>query len=532
MKKKLIAMVLSLAMSCSLIACGGSSESSDTTDTADTTETETTEEAASDTDASEASAAETSDSATDVKFDELQHLVIAFPTWTGAPADTDMVVEELNKILVDRYNIEIEMQIGDSGSYNQSMTLALSGGQQVDVISTLFVGYSNLVNQGYLLDLEEDGLLENYGQGIVEAIGQDYVDMCRVGGVLYGITNNRDFASGKGCIAIASEYLETIGYEVPSSDVNIVEISDEELEDILAQLHEAYPDMEVYRPAANDLVQQTSIDQIGGNNFGVILNYGEEAVVENLFTSDEYKEFCTKVYNWNQAGYISKDAATDTTAVGSLMKDGIILTYGTSGKPGSRVQESLGDARDMTIFQTKQDYMGASSVASYPWAIPYTTANPEAAMTLMKALYTDEDIADLFNYGIEGVHFEYTEDGFIDTSLGTSSGNYGLLAWLYPNQFLTTPTVGNPSDLWDQVKKFNDESLKSVAAGFAFDSTPVANEIAACTNIYNEYKNQLEYGFLDPETGIETLNQKLMDAGMQKIIDEKQSQLDAYMASK
>ncbi len=531
MKKKLVAMVLSLAMTCGLIGCGGSADTSETT-TGDTLESSTTDETTSDADTSTAEGSTEAESTENVKFDELQHLVIAFPTWTGAPADTEMVTEEINKILVDRYNIEIEMQIGDSGSYNQSMTLALSGGQQIDVISTLFVGYSNLVNQGYLLDLEEDGLLENYGQGIVDAIGQEYVDMCRVGGVLYGITNNRDFASGRGCIAIASEYLEGIGYEVPASDVNIVDITDEELEDILAQLHEKYPDLEVYRPAANDLVQQTSIDQIGGNNFGVILNYGEEAVVENLFTSDEYMDFCTRVYNWNQAGYISKDAATDTTAVGSLMKDGIIMTYGTGGKPGSRVQEALGDDRDMTIFQTKQDYMGASSVASYPWAIPYTTANPEAAMTLMKALYTDEDLADLFNYGIEGVHFEYTEDGFIDTSAGTSSGNYGLLAWLYPNQFLTTPTVGNPEDLWEQVKQFNDESIKSVAAGFAFDSTPVANEIAACTNIYNEYKNQLEYGFLDPETGIETLNQKLMDAGMQKIIDEKQSQLDAYMASK
>lgn len=524
MKKKLVAMLLTAAMAIGAVGCGSSTSGSATT-------TDGNSQSDSTSTTSQSTSTETS-SAENVRFDELQHLVIAFPTWTGAPADTDMVVEEINKILVDKYNIEIEMQIGDSGSYSQSMTLALSGGQQIDVISTLFVGYSNLVNQGYLLDLEEDDLLANYGQGIVDAIGQDYIDMCRVGGVLYGLTNNRDFAVGRGCIAIASEYLEGIGYEVPSSDVNIQEITDEELEDILAKLHEKYPDLEVYRPAANDLVQQSSVDQIGGNNFGVILNYGEEAKIENLFTSDEYKEFCTRVYNWNQAGYISKDAATDTTAVGSLMKDGIIMAYGTGGKPGSRVQETLGDDRDMTIFQTKKDYMGAASVASMPWAIPYTTANPEAAMTLLKALYTDEDIADLFNYGIEGVHFAYTDDGFIDTSAGTSSGNYGLLAWLYPNQFLTTPTVGNPADLWEQTKKFNEESVKCVAAGFAFDSTPVANEIAACTNIYNEYKNQLEYGFLDPETGIETLNQKLMDAGMQKIIDEKQSQLDAFMATK
>ena len=54
-----------------------------------------------------------------------------------------MVTEEINKILLEKHNIEIEMQIGDSGSYSQNLTLELAGGQQLDVISTLFAGYSN-----------------------------------------------------------------------------------------------------------------------------------------------------------------------------------------------------------------------------------------------------------------------------------------------------------------------------------------------------------------------------------------------------
>ncbi|MDY6306571.1 MAG: DUF3502 domain-containing protein, partial [Oribacterium sp.] len=90
----------------------------------------------------------------------------------------------------------------------------------------------------------------------------------------------------------------------------------------------------------------------------------------------------------------------------------------------------------------------------------------------------------------------------------------------------------NDPDLWNQIREFNDSSKKSAAAGFAFDSTPVANELAACTNIYNEYQKQLEYGFLDPEAGLQEVNDKLMAAGLQKIMDEKQSQLDAWSANK
>ncbi len=520
MKKRVIAMVLAATMAGTLAACGSSSGT-----TADSTAADSADSTAS-TDGTEASNASTD------YFETTQHLVMAFPTFTGAPKDLDMVTEEINKILLEKHNIEIEMQIGDSGSYSQNLTLELAGGQQLDVISTLFSGYSSLVNQGYLMDLEQDGLLETYGDGIVDAIGQDYIDMCRVGGVLYGITNTRDYAVGRGCIAVGTEYLEGIGYEFPDTDDEIIKISEDELEDIFARLHETYPNLEVYRPANNDLVQQSEIDQIGGTNFGVLTDYGQDLTIQDLFTSEDYKNFCERVYSWNQKGYISKDAATDTTAVGQLVKDGVLMAYGTSGKPGSKAQESLGDGRPMTIFQTKEDYMASANVASYPWAIPISSANPQAAMVLMKALYTDPDIANLFVYGIEGVHYELDEDGLIDASKGTSSGNYGTLPWLYPNQFLTTPTTGNSADLWDRIKEFNDNAKKSAAAGFAFDSTQVATQLAACTNIYNEYQKQLEYGFLDPATGLKEVDDKMMAAGMQDIMDAKQSQLDAWKAAK
>lgn len=197
MKKRVLSIILAAAMAGTLAACGSPSGSS-----ADTTAA-TASEAAEGTDATEGEAAAPSD-----YFETTQHLVVAFPTWTGAPKDLDMVTEEINKILLEKHNIEIEMQIGDSGSYNQNLTLELAGGQQLDVVSTLFAGYSNLVNQGYLMDLEQDDLLATYGDGIVNVLGQEFVDMCRVGGVLYGLTNTRDYATGRGCIAVGTEYLE------------------------------------------------------------------------------------------------------------------------------------------------------------------------------------------------------------------------------------------------------------------------------------------------------------------------------------
>ena len=50
--------------------------------------------------------------------------------------------------------------------------------------------------------------------------------------------------------------------------------------------------------------------------------------------------------------------------------------------------------------------------------------------------------------------------------------------------------------------------------------------------VYDEYQKSLEYGFADPDTTIAEMDKKMMDAGLQKIIDAKQEQLDAWAAAK
>ena len=84
------------------------------------------------------------------------------------------------------------------------------------------------------------------------------------------------------------------------------------------------------------------------------------------------------------------------------------------------------------------------------------------------------------------------------------------------------------NDLWTEMKEFNTNAKVSKASGFSFDSTNVANELTAVQNVYNEYQTSVEYGFVDPETGIAEMNDKMMTAGLQKIIDEKKAQLAAW----
>lgn len=464
---------------------------------------------------------------------EVTKLTMMFMTWTGAPADTQMVQDAMNEILIPKLGVEVELNISDAASYNQAMTLSLSGGEQVDIFTTILMNYPSLVAQGYLIDLEENGLLQNNGAGIIDAVGQAYIDACRISGIQYGLPNNRDMAQGRGCAAVGTQYLEGIGYTVPEDQAGneIIKISLDELNEIYAKLHETYPDMEVYRPVALSMSQFSNVDSLGGSVFGVLTDYGAALDVVNLFETDYYKDYCARMYDYNQKGYISADAATDTTTVTELVKAGTLMSYTTGGKPGIKQQETNMCGMEMTIFQTMEDYISSSAIASFPWAISLNTEDAEKAMTLLNEFYTNPDLANLLAWGIEGVHYQVLESGLIDFADGVDATNSGWnhsVGWLMPNQYITHIWNGNAPDLWQQIADFNENAEKSVASGFSYDSTSTVTELTAVQNAYDEYQKSLEYGYVDPETGIPEMNDKLMAAGLQNIIDAKQEQLNTW----
>ena len=78
----------------------------------------------------------------------------------------------------------------------------------------------------------------------------------------------------------------------------------------------------------------------------------------------------------------------------------------------------------------------------------------------------------------------------------------------------------------------NENAEKSLALGFQFDSSKVADQITACTNVVAQYYTPLMYGEVDIDSTLEEFNKQLYAAGLQDIIDEKQAQLDAWLASK
>ena len=116
MKKKVAAIFMASIMAFSLAACGSNGGSSDSgkTDSGD-----------------KSTAASTADTGSG----EVEKIIVSFPTWTGAPADTEKVQEAINDITRDKIGVEVELSITDFGSFNQNTTLALSANEEMDFLT-------------------------------------------------------------------------------------------------------------------------------------------------------------------------------------------------------------------------------------------------------------------------------------------------------------------------------------------------------------------------------------------------------------
>ena len=106
---------------------------------------------------------------------------------------------------------------------------------------------------------------------------------------------------------------------------------------------------------------------------------------------------------------------------------------------------------------------------------------------------------------------------------------------------MTTPisvgTIGDveiPAGVY-LLHQYNDSATLTDHLGFVFDTTNVSNEVAACSNVYSEYKNNLQNGLYESQEETEAMLDeflaKLQANGLDTLKTECQAQIDAWTAA-
>ena len=156
-------------------------------------------------------------------------------------------------------------------------------------------------------------------------------------------------------------------------------------------------------------------------------------------------------------------------------------------------------------------------------------------MKFLNLLYTNAEVINLIDWGIEGVHYEKNEDGTIRYPDGvtaeTSTYNIGT-QFMNANELLSYVWEGNDPNLWQEKVAFEENAIASNALGFNFDSSSVKTQMTAVSNVINQYEDALGNGTVDVESTLPQFIKALKDAGIDDIITEKQKQFDEFLATK
>ncbi|WP_144552539.1 ABC transporter substrate-binding protein [Bacillus sp. X1(2014)] len=449
-------------------------------------------------------------------------ITMAYLTLNTKIDELPLVQEEINKITKKKINAKVKLVPISGAAWQQQQNLMLTSNEKLDLImSSSFYGYNTQAAKGQYLPL--DDLLQSHGQGISNMVPKRLLEGNKVNGKIYGIPSIRDWGSYYG-FAMRKDLVDK--YKIDLSHIKTFT----DLEDVFKMVKEKEPTLTPVVNTSMGTSVATAITagkfDVLGDNLGVV-SFKDKKIV-NMFKDPQYVEAVKLARKWFQAGYIIKDSATSKESAANLVKANKGFGYFAKMKPGFDVQEKGITGYDMVSVKLTDVYSYTDAATGFNMSIARSSQNPEKAMEFINLLYTDKDIMNLLDLGVEGKHYVKNSDGTIKLPEGVKESKYAFNQWEIGNNFLTYPWEGNPANYWDIMKEHNDSAIFSPAFGFTFNPDQVKTEIAATTNVLNQYKLGLESGTLNPEKSLPEFNSKLKASGLGKIIAEKQKQFDKW----
>ncbi|MFD0620540.1 ABC transporter substrate-binding protein [Paenibacillus sp. GCM10027629] len=454
---------------------------------------------------------------------EPYELSMAFITF-GNLTDLALVQDEINKITKEKINATVKLTAVNISAWNQQINLLLAGSEKLDlIVSSSLFNYNTQVAKGQLLPLDE--LIDKYGEGIKKAVAQEYLDGTKISGKIYGVPSMRDLAGDYGFI-MRKDLVDK--YHI---DVNQIKTFND-LEPVLKTIKENEPGIaplvqQTQGQSVADVMLGASFDSLG-DGFGVLPGLDNNLKVENYFETKEYVDTLALIRKWYQSGYILKDIATSQETGQNLVKSDKAFGYVANMKPGYEVQESRAVGKEMVAVRLTKPTTSTGGITAFMMSISKNSGNPDKAMQFLNLMYSDPAIVNLLDNGIEGKHYVKKSESMIAMPDGATQTGYMFNQWEIGNNYLSYVWEGEDPQIWEKMQAFNKSAVRSKAMGFTFDANPVKTEIAAVTNVMNQFRVGLETGTLDPAANLPEFNNKMKAAGLDKIIAEKQKQLDAW----
>ena len=446
----------------------------------------------------------------------------------GSPdPDLELVTAEINKLLKEKINVTIQYHKIPWNDYGQRTTALINSGSDFDIMFA-----SSEIDQGDYLGNAQDGVwlaLDSYlepgalGYDMYQEINSKFWDGVRVNGKIYGIPTNKEVAVPDWWM-YPQELVDK--YEIDISQYRTLE----SLEPLFAMIKKNEPDYTVFEmdKRGHNFFLLEGYDWVIDRNCPLMVkNDDPNLQIVNIFDTDYGRQTLETLHRYYEAGYINNDAAVNDN--GSLTKGQKTFLRVASGGPASDVTWSNDRGYPVVAQQVTESYITPSSACGALMCVNAQTDQPDACIRFLNLLNTDPELRDLFNYGIEGVHYTRNEDNKV---VLPEDRKYAGVQYTQGNFFILSLTEDDPDDKWEQFQTCNQEAKVSTLLGFVADRGEISDELNQISIVCQKYWSNLITGTVNPETELPKFLDELQMAGLDKVQEELQRQLDDFRESK
>ncbi|MDU4694767.1 MULTISPECIES: ABC transporter substrate-binding protein [Paenibacillus] len=523
-KKATFLVVMVLALTTLLSACGGggnnNASSSNTPNTAAPTN------------------AETNTAATEGTVDTSQEVTLKLLMIGSKPADYDEVYGELNKLLKEKINATVETEFLDWADWTQKYPLKFAANEDFDIAYTAnWAFYNDQVLKGGFLELTDE-MLQKYAPMTWEAMPQASWDQSKVNGKQYMVPNNNQEVTDKVVLVredLRKKYnLEPVNSpETYAAYLKAIGAGEKGINPFGAKPADGWK----WHELDQILLEQQNEWNLVDYNFPLAYKLDDASgKVFNVYDTPEFTELVKYYKDLADNNGWSKNIVSNKNDVFQDIKAGKTSSYAQNlGTISSNVGEIRRDKPEMevTVADLTPDKKKIGAISTQNgMAIHATSKNVERSLMLIDLLQNDKEIHDLTMYGIAGKHYEPIGDD--KYSPGPSFNNYnlsGYSVWGW-NSLLNRTDSSYPEEGNQMLADWQSKVYHFPLETFVFDDSKVKNEVANVGNVMLRYAIPLEYGLIkDLEKGQADLNKQLQAAGLDKIQQELQSQIDAFLAA-
>ena len=550
MKNKVVALLLAATMSLGCLAGCGNKQQDQSSEVKTSSQSQTQKES------------ESVSTASTEEVVELEEKTIQI--WMGGPGkqkDSDEVWEAFNEMLQEYVpNTTVEFTIIPFGEYYDEYSRMLASGEEVDLA---WIGWNTKIDEniddGNLMPL--DDLLAEYGQGIVDTLGQDVMDFHRdtADGKIYYAVNWQGLLGNSYKIWMPTELVALAGEGwLEDTQAAVRKWWDEE--DSGENLNAVFDQFEIYFAACKEAgklysgIKPANFLYAWGGNNGTNRNIGGKNQVGVLRTpenkievidgvkSESRRVYAQRMAEFYEKGYIrsdiaSVDASTLNFVTNGEYNDNTVVVWQHNVLTETAEQTQSLKAGVECSFIDREAYPTLTKGNASAMSVPYCADEPERAIMVLDALYTVPELYQLLIYGIEGKHYTDNGDGTITTPYGaegTADSDYGLNRWTIGTCMNSLVTQNDVPTYYSDLKAGEENAYVNPFIEFSFDKSNVVDICAALDavdTVYQKLVDNCQAG-ADIEKALEDWIKEREEAGVDKLMEEYERQLNAFIAEK